>query len=131
MSTTHKDVIGRIHAAFARNDVEGFLVFCTDDFVWTIVGEPPVRGKEAIRRWMATSPYTAPVFSVDTLAVDGDVVVAQGDMTMIEDGAPVAYAYCDLWQFRGRQAAELKSFVTRVDRTPVPVAAPLTRAAGR
>lgn len=129
MSTTHKDVIERINAAFARNDLEGFLVFCTDDFVWTMVGEAPLEGKDAIRQWMANSPPQAPVFSVDTLVVEGDVVVAQGDMTMTEDGAPVAYSYCDVWRFRGRQAAELKSFVMRANRTPVEE--PLTRAAGR
>ena len=129
MSTTHRDVVERINAAFARGDVEGFLVFCTDDFVWTIVGEAPVRGKEAIRQWMADSPPEAPIFNVDTLVVDGDVVVAQGDMTMMEHGAPAAYSYCDVWRFRGRQAAELKSFVMRAHRAPVEQ--PLTRAAGR
>jgi ketosteroid isomerase-like protein len=122
-------VVERINAAFARNDIEGFLVFCTDDFVWTMVGEAPIKGKDAIRRWMANSPPEAPTFSVDTLVVEGDVVVAQGDMTMREDGAPVAYSYCDVWRFRGRQAVELKSFVMRVDRAEAEE--PLTRAAGR
>jgi ketosteroid isomerase-like protein len=129
MSTTHKDVVERINAAFARNDIEGFLVFCTDDFVWTIVGESTVQGKDAIRQWMANAPPEAPAFSVDTLVVEGDVVVAQGDMTMTEDGAPVAYSFCDVWRFRGRQAVELKSFVMRVVREEA--AEPLTRAAGR
>ena len=61
--------------------------------------------------------------------MEGDVVVAQGDMTMTEDGAPVAYSFCDVWRFRGRQAVELKSFVMRV--APAEAAEPLTRAAGR
>lgn len=129
MSTSHRDVVERINAAFARNDVEGFLVFCTDDFVWTIVGKPAVRGKDAIRQWMALWPPEAPVVSLDTFVVDGDVVVAQGEMTTTEDGAPVAYSYCDVWRFRGRQAAELKSFLMRVE--PAAVERPLTRAAGR
>jgi uncharacterized protein (TIGR02246 family) len=127
MSTTHRDVIERINAAFARNDVEGFLVYCTEDFVWTMVGEAPLEGKEAIRQWMAAAPTEAPVFSVDTLVVDGDVVVAQGEMTMVENGEPTAYSYCDVWRFRGRQAAELKAFVIRREAA----APPLTRAAGR
>ena len=129
MSTTHKDVIERIHGAFARNDVEGFLVYCTEDFVWTVVGEPPIRGKDAVREWMTSAPGEAPEFTVDAVVVDGDVVVAHGDMTMTENGTPVAYSYCDVWRFRGRQAAELKAFVVRTE--PAAEAAPLTRAAGR
>lgn len=129
MSTTHRDVIERIHAAFARNDVEGFLVYCTEDFVWTVVGEPPIRGKEAVREWMTSAPGEAPAFTVDAVVVDGDVVVAHGDMTMTEHGRAVAYSYCDVWRFRGRQAVELKAFLVRAEAAVEQP--PLTRAAGR
>jgi ketosteroid isomerase-like protein len=129
MSTTHKDVIERINAAFARNDVEGFLVYCTEDFVWRMAGEPPIRGKDAVREFMKSAPSEPPTFSVDALVADGDVVVAQGGMTMVEEGRRVAYEYCDVWRFRGRQAAELKVFAVKAAGAEEPE--PLTRAAGR
>ncbi|MEO5822662.1 MAG: nuclear transport factor 2 family protein, partial [Vicinamibacteraceae bacterium] len=83
-------------------------------FVWAMVGEPPVRGKDAVRRFMAQRPQEPPVFTVDTLIGDGDVVVAKGDMTMQDDaGADSAYAFCDVWRFRGEQLASLDAFVIK------------------
>lgn len=38
MTARNKEVIEKVNAAFARNDVEAFLSYCTDDFEWTMVG---------------------------------------------------------------------------------------------
>jgi ketosteroid isomerase-like protein len=34
---------------------EGFLSFCADDMEWTFVGDKTLKGKEAVRQWMATT----------------------------------------------------------------------------
>jgi uncharacterized protein len=115
MSARHKEIVEQVNAAFARNDVEGFLTHCTDDFVWTMVGDKPLKGKDAIRRFMASGPGEPPTFSVDTLIAEGDVVVAQGDMTMKENGTPRSYSYCDVWHFRGDQLASLKAFMVKTE----------------
>ncbi|HEY1187182.1 MAG TPA: nuclear transport factor 2 family protein, partial [Gemmata sp.] len=52
MSANNKLVLEQANAAVTRGDYEGFLSFCTDDTVWTFVGERALRGKEAVRRWM-------------------------------------------------------------------------------
>jgi ketosteroid isomerase-like protein len=116
MSNPNKTVVEEINAAFARGDVEGVLRHCSDDIAWTMVGEKPLRGKDAIREMMAQGPQDPPDFTVRTIVADGDVVVATGDMTMEEGGATVPYAFCDVWRFRGGTAVSIDAFVIRTDR---------------
>ena len=55
-----------------------------------------------------------------TLIADGDLVMAQGDMTMTdEDREVVPYSYCDIYRFRGDKIAELKSYVIKTDAATV------------
>ena len=113
MALSKKDVIKHVDDAFARNDVERFLSFCDDDFVWTMVGSDPIKGKDAVRKWMASGPPEPPNFTVNTVVAEGDVVTSIGDMTMTENGKTVPYAYCDVWRFRGDKIVELRAFVIK------------------
>jgi uncharacterized protein len=116
MSGTHKAIVEAVNEAMRRMDIEGFLAYCADDFVWTIVGEAPIRGKEAIRAMMAEEPPEPPAFTVQSMVAEGDVVVAQGDMTMKEGGADVPYAFCDVWRFRGDMLIALDAYVVKTAR---------------
>ncbi len=114
MALNKKDVIKQVDDAFKRNDVEGFLAFCDDDFVWTMVGSDSVKGKDATRKWMASGPPEPPnFFTANTMVAEGDVVTSIGGMTMKENGVVVPYAYCDVWRFRGDKIVELKAFVIK------------------
>jgi uncharacterized protein len=113
MSARNKAVIEQVNEAFRRNDVEGFLARCTEDVVWTMVGETPVKGKAAIRQWMQSSAGEPPAFTVRALAGEGDYVFCQGDMTMTEEGRAVPYAFCDVYRFSGELIAELNAFVIK------------------
>jgi uncharacterized protein (TIGR02246 family) len=113
MSAHHKAVVEQINQAFARNDVEGFLSHCAEEMTWTMVGHEPVRGKDAIRKWMAQAPPEPPQFTVDSVVAEGNLVTVIGDMTMAENGAVVSYSYCDVWRFAGDKAVELKAFVIK------------------
>jgi len=122
MSLKNKEVVEKVNAAFARSDIEAFLAFCADDFVWTMVGEKIVQGKDGIREWMGSGPAEPPTFSVDAVVGEGDFVSAFGDMTMKEkDGSVGSYSYSDVYRFRGDKIAELKAFVIRTDRPAVQV----------
>lgn len=119
MSAQNKAIVEEVNDAMRRGDVEAFLARCADDFVWTMVGEAPIQGKDAIRTFMAQGPQEPPVFSVDTLVGDGDVVVAKGEMTMAnEAGVDVDYAYCDVWQIRGGKLVSLNAFVIKTSNAP-------------
>ena len=116
MSARHKAIVEAVNESMRAMDIEGFLAYCADDFVWTIVGDTPIRGKDALRTLMADEPTEAPAFAVHTMVAEGDVVVAQGDMTMKEAGRDVPYAFCDVWRFRGDMLVSLQSYVVKTAR---------------
>jgi uncharacterized protein len=83
MATNRKDIVQRINDAFAENNLEKVLSFCADDFTWTMVGETPVRGKDAIRKWMAAMDVQPPQFTIQDTIAEGDLVMTRGTMTMV------------------------------------------------
>lgn len=112
MSDTHTAVLNEANAAVSRGDYEGFLAFCTEDTDWTFVGDRTLKGKEAVRRYMAETYREPPVFRVERMIAEGDFVTAIGEITLKdEDGKATDYAYCDVWRFRDGRMAELQAFV--------------------
>lgn len=116
MSAKNKEIVEKVNASFAEGGMEGFLSHCADNVVWTIFGDRTVKGKIAIREWMASMDMEPPKFTVDNIIAEGDFVVAHGDMTMKEkDGKTVPYAYCDLYRFRDGKIVELSSFIVKTE----------------
>ena len=112
MNFDHKAILTAANAAITNGDNEGFLSFCTDDTEWTFVGEQTLKGKEAVRQYMAVAYVEPPKFLVENLVADGAFVTAIGKISMKnEDGKTVDYSYCDVWRFRDGKMAELKAFV--------------------
>jgi ketosteroid isomerase-like protein len=116
MSAKNKEIVEKINASFAEGGVEGFLSFCADDVEWTMVGDKSVKGKDAIRKWMASMDVEPPKFTVDNIIAEGDFVTAYGDMTMKDkDGKDASYSYCDIYRFRGDKIVALSSFVIKTE----------------
>ena len=116
MSEKNKAILEKGNAAIAEGDNEGFLSLCADDTEWTFVGDKTLKGKEAVRRWMAAAYVEPPKFNVADLIAEGDFVTAVGDITMKDEGGKAArYSYCDVWRFRGGKIVELRAFVIRTD----------------
>jgi uncharacterized protein len=116
MPANHKETVNKVNAAFAANELEGFLSLCTDDVQWTMVGDRTVKGKDAIRNWMTPMMTEPPKFTVLELIADGEFVTGYGDMTMKDkDGSVSPYSYCDVYRFREDKIAELRSFVIKTD----------------
>jgi ketosteroid isomerase-like protein len=112
MPESNKAVLERANAAVRAGDNEGFLACCTDDIVWSTVGGETLRGKEAVRAWMAAEYVQPPEFTVNTLVADGDRVAAMGEIISYDDGGrPVRNAYCDVWQVRDGKLAGLNAYV--------------------
>ena len=118
MAVNRKEVIERINQAFAENNLEQVLSFCTDDFTWTMVGDTTVRGKDAIRKWMASMNPPQPQFTIDQTIAEGDAVISRGTMQMPEKkgGPSIPYAFCDIYRFEGDKVSELTAFVIRTDK---------------
>ena len=116
MSATNKEIVEKVNASFAEGGVEGFLSYCADDVVWTIVGEKSVKGTNAIREWMASMNMEPPKFTVNNIIAEGDFATAHGDMTMKDkDGKTAPYSYCDIYRFHDGKIVELTSFVVKTE----------------
>jgi uncharacterized protein len=117
MSVKNKEIVAKVNAAFAEGSVEGFLSFCADDVAWTMVGDTTVKGKDALRQWMASmGNMEPPKFTVTHVIAEGDFVMAHGDMIMKDkDGKVVPYAYCDIYRFQGDKIVELRAFVRETE----------------
>jgi uncharacterized protein (TIGR02246 family) len=64
------------HAATARGDVEAVLDFMTDDVVFLVAGQPPMRGREAFARGLRQVLDTHRIASggdIQEIAVSGDL----------------------------------------------------------
>lgn len=114
MSDNHKATLEKANAVIAAGDFDGFLAFCTEDTDWTFVGDRTIRGKEAVRQWMATAYREPPAFRVHRMIAEGDFVTALGEITLKDEAGKAArHAYCDVWRFRGGRMAELHAFVIK------------------
>lgn len=112
MSEKHKAILLEGNAAISRGDNEGFLSHCADDTEWTFVGDQTLRGKEAVRQYLAKAYIEPPKFTVENLIADGEYLTAVGEITLKdEDGKETDYSYCDVWRFRGDKIIELRGFV--------------------
>ncbi len=119
MTLDNKTTLLKANDAVTRGDNEMFLSFCTDDTEWTFIGDQTLRGKEAVRQYMAKAYIEPPKFMVDNLIGDAEFVTAIGRISMKdESGKMIDYSYCDVWRFRDGKMAELKAFVIQNTSTP-------------
>lgn len=116
MPEKNKAILEKGNAAIAAGDNEGFLAFCADDTEWTFVGEQTLKGKEAVRRYMAATYLEPPKFTTDNTIAANDFLTVLGEITLKDaDGKPTLYSYCDVWRFRGGKIVELKAFVIKTE----------------
>ena len=116
MAQNNKEILERGNAAILAGDNEGFLIYCTEDTEWTFVGNKKLKGKEAVRRWMASEYKVPPKFTVKNLVAEGDFVTAIGTISVKDEKANEAdYDYCDVWRFSNGKIAELTAFVIKAE----------------
>jgi ketosteroid isomerase-like protein len=116
MSEKNKAILEEANAHVARGNYEGFLAFCADDTQWTFVGDRTLKGKEAVRQYMAATYLEPPKFTTDNLIAEGEFLTVLGDITLKdEDGKAVRHSYCDVWRFRDGMIVELKAFVIKTE----------------
>ena len=116
MSEENKRVLEKANAAIAEGNNEAFLLFCTDDTEWTFVGDKILKGKEAVRQWLAMEYVEPPENKVTNLIAEGDFVTALGHLTMKDKhGNAAHYSYCDVWRFQRGKMVELTAFVIKTE----------------
>jgi ketosteroid isomerase-like protein len=114
MNDNNKAILEKANLAIVQGDNEGFLSYCTEDTKWTFVGERTLKGKEAVRQWMAKTYLTPPDFTVEDMIAENDFVIATGKINSKDESGEITnYLYCDVWRFRDGKMAELKAFVIK------------------
>jgi uncharacterized protein len=78
MADNNKEILQKANALITEGDHEGFLAFCTEDTLWTFVGDKTLQGKEAVRQWMATTYIEPPRFTVENLIEGGRLCYSVG-----------------------------------------------------
>ncbi|MDA6071508.1 nuclear transport factor 2 family protein [Flavobacterium sp. AC] len=115
MDLNNKAILEMANKALTAGNNEGFLSFCTDDTHWTFVGDKTLKGKEAVREYMAKEYLEPPQFIVENLIAENDFVTAVGKISLKdENGNETHYSYCDVWHFREGKMSELKAFVISI-----------------
>ena len=116
MNWDNKAILLKANAYVTEGDNEGFLSFCTNDTEWEFVGEQTLRGKEAVRQYMAAAYLEPPKFNLENIIADGDFVTAIGKISMKDKSEKVVdYSYCDIWQFRNGKMDKLRAFVIAIN----------------
>ena len=110
----NKATIGKVNDAFRQNNTEAFLAACTENVIWTMVGDSTVKGKDADSQ-------------VDGLDARRGAEVHHHadrcgrrlrDVHRRDDdegqGRRVGpYSFCDVYRFEGDKIAELNAFVVK------------------
>jgi ketosteroid isomerase-like protein len=111
----HKRIVERYHAGFRERDHAKVLDLLTDDVAWDLPGFRHLVGKEAFDGEIANPSFEgAPELRIDRLIEEGDSVVAVGEGRATAVGAGdlgFAFAYCDVFTFRGDLIARVESYV--------------------
>jgi len=116
MAEKNKAILEKANAAVAQGDNEGFLALCDDNTEWTFVGDQTLKGKEAVRQYMAATYTEPPKFTVENLIAEGDFLTVLGEITIKEAGGKAThYSYCDVWRFHGGKIVELKAFAIETE----------------
>ena len=72
MSQENKRIVEEINTSFIEGKPEDFLKHCSEDVVWTMVGDKTTKGLSAVREWMKQMDgFEPPKFTVDKMIADG------------------------------------------------------------
>lgn len=109
---TNKEILQKANAFIADGNYEAFLSYCTDNTEWDFIGDVVLKGKEAVRQYMAKTYIEPPRFEVENLIAEGDFVTAIGNISLKDEtGKTTHYSYCDVWEFKDGKMNRLKAFV--------------------
>lgn len=119
MSAKNREIVERANAFVAEGKSKEFSMLFTEDAEWTMVAETPsrVKGRAAICAHLASASDAGlgpPVFTIDNVVSEREIVVANGEMSMTTiDGKTAPYEFCDLYRFRDNKIAELRTFINK------------------
>lgn len=110
---TIKEIVRKINQAFRNNDMETFTNYCTDDVVWTMVGNETVTGRQGILDFMKGMPADCePVLHENLIFADENHVTCTGTMEMPNPNDSLFKgAFCDVYYFVDGKIKTLDTYI--------------------
>ncbi len=117
-----QQTLDRLNKGFIDVDNEAWLAECHEDVRWTMVGQPTLEGKQAIREFMGiVGGGPAPEFTFGHTVIGEDSAAVESEMRMPnEQGVPSHYASCDVYRFRGDKISEMTSYIVELKEEEAP-----------
>ena len=116
----NKQVVRNFYEAGARGDIDTCFALLADDITWTNIGSTKFSGTYTGKQAIAED-LLGPLFGqlkagissqVEQLTAEGDTVVAQTSGTAeTADGVPYNNTYCQVFQIRDGQIANVKEYM--------------------
>lgn len=115
MAATHEEVA----RAISGHDFETALPALAEDVVWTLVGEAPLEGRDAVVALLeataAELANTASNFRSLRTYVAGDTVVVETEVEYIDEGGRrTVVASCDIYEFVDGLLDDIRSYTIDV-----------------
>ncbi|MCM3759784.1 nuclear transport factor 2 family protein [Alkalihalobacillus oceani] len=117
--TKFETFIREFDEAFTSGNLSWIAEHVTEDIEWTVVGEPTVKGKQALLDGVSQM-MAQPLEEHQLLRVvaDQQIAVVEGTMEMeVEQGVKHAFSVCDLYDLEDGKVKALTTYV--VDRGEV------------
>ena len=90
----------QLNEAFAKSDTDYITKSVTEDIQWTVHGDFSVQGKAEFVAVLKKMESDEPLeLEIKNIITHGDSAAVDGIMQM--PGEDIAYAFCDIYTFRG------------------------------
>lgn len=107
-----KEFLKKINIAFAQGDAGFLLERVTDQFVWDLIGDKRIEGKESFAQELEAMKSVVPSeLILEQILTHGKEGAANGVMKM-RGGSE--YAFSDFYEFRGTKLKKITSYVIKI-----------------
>ena len=115
--------LNKFNRAFVENDLNFIFDSVTDDVYWEMIGDPVIRGKEALIEEMNKVKQPAEMtVDINSMILDKDKASVYGSMMMKDgEGVEKRFEFCDLYSFSSSEEnkiKDLRAFIIEVTNHP-------------
>jgi ketosteroid isomerase-like protein len=113
MIAKNKDLVRKINAAFAADDVEAILSCVADDVRWIVAGFSIAVGKEEFRKEIHNEAFEGvPVISIKNEIAEGDHVAVEGTVqATLKGGIKLPLLFHNTYKLKDGKIKEMTSYV--------------------
>ncbi|WP_025025398.1 nuclear transport factor 2 family protein [Caldalkalibacillus mannanilyticus] len=114
--SSNKTFFQQFNEAFAKGDINFIIEHVTEDIQWTMVGEPPIKGKVEFSKALETMANgETHELTISNIITDEHTVAVDGIFTMVsQSGDAKRYAFCDVYLLDTLENEKIKQMTSYV-----------------